>query len=99
MIEGTDIPVTVVEQLPDPHIIGDWSIRHVSEPLDNGTPTIDHFNVFNARITVERHARDIEASGYYQGIMEGGFVYSAELSVADMARLRALESALPAIND
>lgn len=99
LIEGTDIPRTVVKQITDPHVIGDWSIHHVSEPLSNGTPTIDHFGVHNARITVERHAQDKEASGYCEGIMEDGIVYSSELHVADMTRLRALDEALPAIVD
>jgi hypothetical protein len=94
-IEGTDIQTTVVRQLSDPHILGEWAVDLEAEPLGDGSPTIDHFDVNGARITVERHALDKIASGYYEGIMEGVIVYSSELAVADMYRLRTLEEALP----
>lgn len=96
VIEGTRIPKTVVRQITDPHVIGDWAIEHEATPLPNGTATIDHYGLHGARITVERHALDTETSGYYKVIMEGGIVYGAELPTADMARLRALDEALPA---
>ncbi len=95
LIEDTDIPRTIVRELNDPHVVGEWAIHHVSEPLSDGSPTIDHFDVNGARITVERHAVNKELSGYYEGIMESGIVYDSSLSVADMDRLIALDGALP----
>ncbi len=95
-IDGTDIPKTVVRQISDLHELGDWSIHHESVPLANGSPTIDHYIVWHNHITVVRVAQDERTSGYYLGAMEAGVIYNPVLAAADVNRLKALDSALPA---
>ena len=97
VIKGTESPKLTVVQIADLCLTGVWMADVESEPLSNdGTPTIDHYNTdkTGATIFVDRKAITGDTSGYYDGLIETGVIFSLPQGRADLPRLRALDDVL-----
>lgn len=97
VVEGTENPKLTVVQIGDLCLSGVWMADVESKPLANdGTPTIDHYTTDRTGTTifVDRKAITGDTSGYYDGVVETGVIFSLSQGRADLSRLRALDDVL-----